>query len=387
MKIRVVENKILNFFVVVALLDPANIFIGIKSMCFIIFIGILLINKEKTAGKYIPSLILLYFISIISSLMGRLYGYEINEGMFVQYLTTFSVLIILLWYKKFDIISTLQLPSILLSILTISIYVIMIYFPELETAIYAFAKNNDNIFQMSHRIFLGVEFISCYYTPLIIVSIPYAFSLYNFLFEKDNKRKSFVLSILYMTALFCGGNRACLFGVSFVFVIIIIAYLRKKKYFKPLTILIIPIILISATNTLYNAATEKEDSNEIKWKHLQSYEKLYDDNPLLIFTGMGAGGVFYSKGFNAKTPLVEWQYIEIIRWFGIFGGTFLILFCFYPMFYVFSHRKKYLEWLPFVSGYCCYMFMSAGNPYLMNSTGMIAVLTGYTYIYHHKIKK
>ena len=382
-----IEELLLDIFLIVALLDPANIFIGLKSVFFAAFIICVIVNKEPAYRKYVGGMVLLYIISLLSSVLGRLQGVEVEEHDFIKYLTTFSTLIILLWYYKFDISTKLLFPSILLSILTMGLYVIMLYFPEIEAIVWDFSLQNDHIFQISHRSYLGVEFISCYYTPLIIVSIPCAFSIYKFLFEIQGRKKNFLLSVLFMTALFCGGNKACLGGMGIMIICMFFRFIWVKKNLKHMALFIYPLFLILFVIIAYNAWMEKDKSNDVKREHLESYIDLYSENPQLLITGMGGGAKFYTKGFGESVSLVEWQYLEIIRMFGLLGGTFVIFFCWYPMIHVYKHRNKFDLWYPFVIGYLDYMIMSVGNPYLMNSTGMIVVLTGYTYIYHHTKKK
>ncbi len=379
-----IASRLLDVFIIIALLDPANIFLKLKTVAFFVIIVCLLFSRIPTSNKYVKAIVFLYIISLVSSLLGRIQGFEINESMFYQYLTTFSVLILLLWYKHFDIIPRLVFPSILLSLLTIGLYVVMLFYPEMEAIIYSYTLEHDTIFQLSHRPYLGMEFISCFYTPLVIVCLPYAYSLYRLHWEKTHKVKNFLLSMLFMTALFCGGNRACFVGLFFTLFIIVMHYQINRGKLKILAMLLVPVIFVSSVVVAYMAATEKEDSNNIKKEHLTSYVKLYEENPLIIVTGMGAGSKFYSKGFGTNTSLVEWQYLEIFRFYGLLGGLFVIGFCWMPMFKVIMNKKNYNEWLPFFVGYSCYMIMSTGNPYLMNSTGMIAVLSGYTYLYQNK---
>lgn len=381
-----IGSKLLDIFITIALLDPANIFLKLKTISFLVTIVYLLFSRIPISNKYVKAIVFLYIISLVSSLLGRIQGFEINESMFYQYLTTFSVLILLLWYKHFDIIPRLVFPSVLLSILTIGLYIVMLFFPEMEAIIYGFTHEHDTIFQLSHRPYLGIEFISCFYTPLVIVCLPYAYSLYRLHWEKKNKIKNLLLCILFMTALFCGGNRACFIGLFFTLFVIVMHYHINNGKLKILAMMLVPVIVVSSVVVVYMAATEKEDSNNVKKEHLDSYVNLYEENPLIIATGMGAGAKFYSKGFGTKTSLVEWQYFEIFRFYGLVGGLFVIGFCWMPMFKVFIKKKNYNEWLPFFVGYSCYMMMSTGNPYLMNSTGMIAVLSGYTYLYHNKKK-
>lgn len=379
-----IEDLLLNVFLTVALLDPANIFIGLKSVFFMAFILCAIVAKTPVSRKYVGRIVLLYVVSLFSSVLGRLQGVEVDEHDFIKYLTTFSTLIILLWYYKYDILTKILFPSILLSFLTIGLYVIMLYFPETEAVIWNFTQQNDSIFQISHRSYLGVEFISCYYTPLIIVSIPCAFSFYNFIFEKQGRKKNLLLSILFLSALFCGGNKACLGGLGIMIISMFFRFIWVKKNLRHMALFVYPFFFVVFVAIAYNAWMEKDLSNDVKREHIESYIILFNENPQFLISGMGGGAKFYSKGFGDMVPLTEWQYIEIIRMYGLMGGFFVIYFCWFPMIYVFLNRKKYYLWYPFVIGYLDYMVMSVGNPYLMNSTGMIAVLTGYTYMFHYK---
>ena len=363
-------------FCLVAILDPVNNVLGFKIPFFLFFTSCLII-KYKPNPKYFHTVICLVAIQFISILSGIIFGLQIDMSFFLQYLTFFLTLFTLLWCKNIDFINPVKLSCLILSLITIIGYTAMLFYPEIELVFYEFAISHDKLFLMSHRTFLGIEFNSFCYKSLPIVTIPTGIYFYKFINEDSYKIQNLFLFLISAFALFCGGNRALMLSIFCIISIVLYSKYKKTFFYKS----IISLFIILFIYIVWLALTEKgEGSNDIKYKHLESYAVYFANNIFLDFWGGGAGSLFYSKGFQATVPLTEWTYIEIIRMYGIIGAFFIFRFLLRP-FTKYKQKIKQIKYCsPVLIGYATFLIVCGSNPYLINSTGLICILFIYSYI-------
>ena len=122
-----------------------------------------------------------------------------------------------------------------------------------------------------------------------------------------------------------------------------------------------------------------ESSNAIKYLHLTSYINLFSNNIDILFCGQGVGSFFYSLGFKMEVTQTEWSYIELIRYVGVFGAILIIGIYAFPLSIIYKNRKILTYAFPFSVGYILFLCIAGTNPLLINSTGMLALLTAYSY--------
>lgn len=330
-----------------------------------------------------PIIGLLILCNIVSYLMADLAGLKMDYSLTIHFLIFFILLTCILWDYCIDFLYPIIMGGVILSILTIAGFVSILFFPDLEMLLYEYSKEHDLIFLMSHRTFLGVEFISFCFKSLPILTIPASFYLYNFLYQREQKMHNFFLSLLFLFAMFCGGNRALLLGVIVIVGAMSYPILRGKKLFRLLggvaCVIFFAIVWMALTET-------GEASNDVKYGHLSSYIDYFSNNWQFLFFGSGAGSYFYSVGFGDYTNLSEWTYIEIYRMYGLFGGTFIVYFLLKPLFNYNTKKKKIKQWLPVSLGYMLFLIICGSNPYLINSTGLICIIFIYSYVANPKYK-
>ena len=127
---------------------------------------------------------------------------------------------------------------------------------------------------------------------------------------------------------------------------------------------------------IFLLATEKgEASNAVKFGRLAYYWNLFDLHPEYLFIGQGPATLFYcDKGLTDQT---EWTYLDLIRNYGLLSLAILCVF-FYPLVRLFRHRRD-----PFTQGvlftYVVYLLIAGTNPLLLSSTGMLMILSAYSY--------
>jgi len=368
-----------NLFCFFALLDPSNNIVGVKIPTFILFVlGLFCQGNPKAISLKILACLLL--INIVSVGCGMLSGLTFDLDFSKQYLFFFITLFCISFAKDIDVFKPILITCFCLSIFTIFGFIVMSMYPEIETIIYTFMHNDYNdVVLMSHRTFLGVDFVSFCHKSLLVVAFPASLYYYKFLTQDHHKMKNIILSCIFMFALFCGGNRSMLIGVFFILFILTYPHVKHYYFIKPLIIFLglVGIMIV------FMALSEKgESSNDVKFDHLTSYLNYFSNNWHLILFGSGAGSFFYSKGFSGMTVLTEWTYIEIIRMYGLVGLMLFLWLIIYPLTDYKWKLKRIKYWEPISLGYVVILIISGSNPYLMNSTGMICIVFIYSYVYN-----
>lgn len=369
-------NLLSSLFCIDCLLDPANNVVHLKIPLFALLFGYLFL-RYKSKGKDLGVILTMIILQFISMGCGVIGGIPYDMDMFTQYLTFFLTLLILLWSPHIDLRTPLRVGCALVSIITIFGYVAMAIYPEIEAILYQFATTHDNIFLMSHRSFLGVDFVSFCYKSLPLVAIPAGIALNKLVTGKTGKIIHLLETAFFSFSMFCGGNRALLIALFVIFGAVLYPRLRKSTLFKPIAVTAI----LFGLYIIWLALTDKEEaSNDIKFDHLRSYIEYFDNNFHLIIFGGGAGSMFYSKGFGAMTTITEWTYIELFRMYGVVGLITILTILLRPLKHYKIKLNYIINWKPISIGYIAFLIMCGSNPYLINATGLIAIMYMYSIV-------
>jgi hypothetical protein len=190
-----------------------------------------------------------------------------------------------------------------------------------------------------------------------------------------------VLLVLLLLHLFLiSGTRSSTLLPLLLFVAILFVYCRNRRYFNyffyPAAFMAVFAILI----IIYKLLMEKsEASNLVKYAHITSYFALFERNPLFIIFGQGPATYFYSEGFRHMTNITEWTYFELVRCYGLFS-SFILYVVLVPLIRLFKQISKSDMVFAFILGYMLYLVIAGTNPLLLSSTGMLVVLTGYSFL-------
>lgn len=380
--IDILQNISSYFFCIVALLDPVDA-LHLKFPAFLLFALSLCLNNTININN-LPIIVAMLLCNIISFIIGNAAGFKIEMPLMIHFLIFFVLQTCILWDYAIDLLRPIIVGSCLLSIATIIGFTSMIYFPELEAVLYEYSEENDIIFVMSHRTFLGVDFLSFCFKSLPIITIPACICFKDLLYSKSHKLRNLILSLLFLIAMFCAGNRAMILGLLLIVFVIAYPAFSKKRFFRPLFAIASVIALI----IIWMALTEKgEWSNDVKYGHLVSYVNHFSENWQYLLFGTGAGSYFYSIGFGYDTNLSEWTYIELFRMYGIIGGALILFFLLKPLFRWNEKREYIKNWEPASLGYILFLVICGSNPYLINSTGLICIIFMYSYIANDKYCK
>ncbi|MBR7166466.1 MAG: hypothetical protein IKD38_01830 [Bacteroidaceae bacterium] len=121
-----------------------------------------------------------------------------------------------------------------------------------------------------------------------------------------------------------------------------------------------------------------EPSNLVKYAHLTSYKELFNSNPEYLILGQGPATEFYSMGFRKMTLKTEWTYLELVRNYGVLCLPILYVIL-SPLFRLIKLARKYDSAIPMAFAYVTYLIIAGTNPLLMSSTGMLVLLSAYSY--------
>lgn len=374
-----VQNVLCFIFCFVIVVDPSNTIFKIKGIVFCALIAFMILRYGKIikiAGRLILSV---YVLILGTFLRGIIIGYDYNYDVTIMFFMAFTPLFLLCWRNKICWLTKLLFPSLVVSVITLFIAFTMYHMPELESIIYEYMRTHGDLILMSRRSFLGYNFIGVFYRSIPLVIIPYSLYCYKFFFEKVNRKKNFVIILLLGLSLFYSGTRANMLSVLCVMIILFV----YKLYMSNLRNIAYVLLLFFACSflcILFMLLSEKgESSNAIKYLHLTSYINLFSNNIDILFCGQGVGSFFYSLGFKMEVTQTEWSYIELIRYVGVFGAILIIGIYAFPLSIIYKNRKILTYAFPFSVGYILFLCIAGTNPLLINSTGMLALLTAYSY--------
>lgn len=379
------SQKVLDFlislFCFILIVDPINIIFKLKDVAFVGIVFFLII-KNKMRIREMLLLLIAYAIITLTFVRGVVAGYSFDYEYTTACFKAFTPLLLLCWIKHIRILEKLTFPCICIGVICMVIVISMLFFPGIEKIVYAYALSHDKLIIMTRRFFLGLEFISVYYRTVPLVIIPCSICLYKALFENKSRKKNiFIFAILSLT-LFFSGTRANIMSVIFISVVFITVKINKGVLGRIIIFILLFLIGFLFLFLLVKLLSENsEESNVVKFGHLSSYLNLFDSNWDILIFGQGVGSLFYSSGFNEFTVQTEWSYIELIRYFGLLGGSFFIILFFYPLYVIAINRKRLDYALPFGLGYLFYLLIAGTNPLLISSTGMLALLVAYSYAY------
>ena len=390
-KLQHILNMLLHIFCFVLIVDPPNILFKIKNPVFIVLAFFLFIRyRSKIETSKLVVFLLTYMLIVATFLRGDMAGYPFDYEFTTGFIKAFAPILLLCWVSKLELFNKILFPLICISLFSIFIAYAMYFSPTIETAIYGFLQEGNDFMKMSRRSFLGIRIISVFYKTIPLAIIPCSIYCYKVITEQKHRVRNVLMFLILGTALFFSGTRADMLSVFFVFTFFWIRQRGSEVFGKTLTYLLIFIFLLFALYLVTVFLSEKgEHSNAIKFGHLMSYYDLFVAHPDILLFGQGIGSLFYSAGFGEMVPQTEWTYVELVRYFGVLGALFIIGIFFYPLYFLYKHKEEIQYALPFGLGYFLYLCIAGTNPLLISSTGMLALVVGYSYVLapYHRIEK
>ncbi len=365
-------------FILVLMLDPTSTILHIKDKVFIVVVAYNIVFF-RPSFRYLPHIMLVFAAVTCSLVSGMLQGNGVDMDEALAVYKAFAPLILLLWVHHYDFIRLSLAPAIITALVVCAIYWLCSTYEWMDDVIYKFMRAHDDTVMMSHRYLLGVKIFGVYYKSFVALT----FVLFYYYYKIYNDRKRWYLTIFPVAiltfAFLVSGTRATMLLPFFVIALVgyrSIGQLRQWKYaFYPLLALFAVAFIVMI---VVFASERGEASNIVKYGHLTSYMQLFEQHPLYMLVGQGIGTRFYTIGFHRFTFVTEWTYLELLRRYGLF--SILILFTvLFPLKQMWQHRRNSFCF-GLMGTYVAYLLMAGTNPLLFSSTGMIVILTAYSYI-------
>lgn len=366
-------------FVTIIIIDPTNQIFGLKSIslgiCFIFF----LFSKNFTIK--ITSFNFCLFVSafiIYGILIANIRAYTIDESFQKSF---YQIAVFSLFILPLSQLSTTEILKInyyvgkLLAYLILTAFIFYLSSPENGALLYHYLMNKQTIptILISHREFLGIGTIAFFYktAPFLFFAILY----------KLNNVKSFrdyIILLVLMVPIFITGSRTPTLCGLVILSYYFIFYSKIKPKIKVLVGFIFAILFILLVALLI---LEKEEvSNQVKSGNLNIYLEDIFSSCGNILIGSGIGSLFYDyRGYLAFYS--ELTYFDILRFWGLIGGSLFTIFVFYPSILITSKEKKIKS---FGLAYFLYMILAGTNPFLFSSTGWFCLMMGYTIFFKNK---
>lgn len=375
--LQMIGNMSLFLFIAVVMIDPTNTLFHAKELTFALLMLFSVVRYQPDL-TYIPHILIIVSALFLGYLSAEMQGNSMDNDMLWGTFKNIAPLALLPYIRNYDFVRRSLVPTLLTTTLLLVLFGFTLQSPVYERAIFYFVKAHDNFIMMTHRHFLGFTFFGMYYKTLICMAFS-AFLLYYRTLHCIGNRWVYVLLALIVTCAFLvSGTRASMllpFSLLGIAIFNTVSQGRRAKYFiYPFLVLIGCAFLF----LIFLLVTEKEEaSNAIKFGHLPSYWQLFNDHPEYLLIGQGPATSFYTEGFHEMTLQTEWTYLELLRNYGLLSLPILGVFA-YPLVRLYRYRHD-----PFTQGvfftYVVYLLIAGTNPLLLSSTGMLMILSAYSY--------
>lgn len=370
-------NVLFFLLILVIMLDPTNSVLHLKNVVFILLVGYNIVFF-KPDFSYLPHLLTIFATIFLCYVLAEMRLIPVDMETLSGVVKGFSPLVLLLWVKHYNVLRLSIFPVLITCLLVDILYILASSNDAIQLALYTFVWQHDDMIMMSHRYFLGVNVFGMYYKSILCATFVLLYFFHQTL-NRGKHRILFTLAACIATFSFLiSGTRLPMllpFMLLGIIAFLKIGTLRKAKYlYYP----IIALGMVLFVGFILLLATEKgEYSNQIKAAHLLSYLELFNEHPDYLLLGQGPGTAFYSQGFHRMTYTTEWTYLELLRGYGLFAFLILAVMV-WPIFKLYKMRRN-RNVAAMMMAYIVYLVIAGTNPLLISSTGMLIILTIYSY--------
>jgi hypothetical protein len=379
MRLKSVLRLILIALIVVAVFDPANQVTNLKIPLFVaawlFFFLAAFIGRNVRVHR--PALLVAVAFGMLLPLYSVCY-YAVTNGDFAhfdgfQYLQSYAffLLVIILTSTDIDLLRPLCITLTWLSGVIVLIAILaMTSSPETYLLLYELGAE-FGVLALSERTYGGATFLTIYYVtaPLLVVSVGY-FSRLAVESRGYEQVRNVLLLALNVLGMFLAGTRNSIIFSIVVPLLVLVWYSKRKSLVSVGTVLVLISLATLNSEVILDMLDPGDVSNAPKLLHLRDYLDMLSD-PIRLVLGYGLGSFFYSRGFGEYTSLTELTYFEFIRSFGLVLAMAYYMFLLFPLIALSLSRAK-KEHALYLS-YACYLLMSATNPFLVSSSGMLVI--------------
>ena len=384
--IQKVSNLLFMLLIFLFVADPTNTIFGLKNIAFIILVLYSAIFFKIEWNKILYFLIPIFAVSI-SWIVALMQDQYVDMTVLKDLFFSFSPLMLLLWIKHYDVIRLSMLPIVVVTIVVLALFWMIFFYNELEAPIFLYMNQHDETIMMSNRFFLGFK-IFCMYPKSTVAFLPlFGFVLYRTFVGGKGRIICTVITIILLHLFLISGTRSSVLLPILLVGIVILIYCRNGRYMRYLVYPGVFLFCIAFFVLLAMLLMEKDEpSNLVKYAHLTSYKKLFEDNPQYLIFGQGPATEFYSAGFRKMSIRTEWTYLELLRNFGILSLPIMYVIL-RPMFKLFSAARYEESAFAIAMAYFIYLIIAGTNPLLFSSTGMMVLISAYSYLERLNLNK
>ncbi len=380
----IVQRVFCFLYMFVLIFDPADRIFKLKMPLFIIIFALALFDfifNKKIIRKEIFVICTVFIgMTLMSIMIGSILKIDFNSSFAISKIKSIMGLFLIFVFAIYEddfIKLFVQVLNILIVVIIILFFIDALGFASLRDWLYDFG-NKMQSFTINHRMYGDVNFASIYFhsSPYLVLSVGYyANRLCNeIVANKEKKLNDRIIvscfwSIITVLAMFLTGTRNNMF-FSLIIIMAIIFYKSKNKlavFYIYLALLLMLLMLFG--DVIFGMLDFTESSNNTKIQTIYEYNEFFNQNQIVLLLGQGIGGSIYSKVRGGYVEITELTYLDIIRWWGVFGGIFVIALMFLPIVYIYIAKKTDYNWLIFAYG--AFLIMIALNPFFFNSVGML----------------
>jgi len=356
------------------IVDPTNTLFKMKEVAFAFVLFSLFFHKLKVYKDALIILLISFSILIISSINGHFCGYEFDKQLELSYYKSFLFLFVLLLAKNkhYNFLTAIIPAGIIISIITIYVYLQYDSKGMINEKLYNFLESNDFFVMVGSRKHFNHIIYTAFYktSPVLVIIMAYIFAIFL-----DTKEKRYlVCSILFFVVLLLSGTRANILSAILLPVFITLWTKIKNKY-----LIVIAIIFCIIVAGAYLLSDKNESSIRIKSNTLHNTIELVKNDHHILLLGQGCGSLFFGDSERGITGRTELSYLELLRMFGILGALVIIFFLIYPLILMFRLKPDY--YISFAAGYAAYLFIGGTNPLLIGSTGFTVLAIAYSFAF------
>ncbi|OBU23507.1 hypothetical protein CTM88_19985 [Photobacterium aquimaris] len=362
-------------FFISCVFDPADIF-GMKKVLFVFIFAfcvfLLLQNRIYLSKKRIIISAIFFSFGLIGFLFSALNfrGADYDGGQSIAYLLVFFLFFLiiflnnpLLWRAFID---SLAFVGLLMIFYTIIIsFLFAFFYNEFSNLFFYLNYTLSNSFITSRVI--GPFTISMVYLKSIVLLFPISVIYYH-KYKSSSQKIYFLIVILALFSLILSGTRTNI--ILSILMLLVLGFVTVNvKYRKYVFLGFLVFTLLIMYNLLTFVFENSDSSSEIKSSLLNTYlDVFFNDNSYFII-GDGFGSLFYAVSKNKYIYNSELVYLDVFKYFGGFVFLFFMSFLITPLLVFIRKNDVFL-----LMSYLSYLLVSATNPLLLSSTGMVALI-------------
>ena len=367
-------------FLLSCVFDPADKVLSLKIWLFMLCWAVtLLVVLTSHDQRSVPRALLIYILlfvlvplfSIVWFLLSdgntRYQGFSFLKGYILISLAPMLVL------NRVNLLPLLCAVLTLLALAVIAVFIAIQLSPAVYAAIYVFGPRVDMVYLDERDYGSGVTLLQVYFvtSPMLAIAIAYYFERARSAYRARAATFYWVLFAINVAGMLLAGTRNNILIASILPILLWFLYARNKAIGALLGMAAVIVLTATFAGELGAFFDPTEGSNRAKLSLLEGYGRILDD-PLVLLLGRGLGA--YDQWRRGFLPVTEFTYFELVRTFGLFGGSVMLGLLLFPVVHPFATNRS-LGDKAIAVGFACYLLMCFSNPNLFSSMGIL-ILSG-----------